>query len=68
MTPDERAALVEKARTYLGLDMPTRNIAADINLIRAETLEEAARVADENLAWDTAADIRAMKEKPNGQD
>jgi hypothetical protein len=37
---------------------------AAISLIRAEVLEEAAKVADENLAWDTAADLRALKEKP----
>lgn len=52
MTSDRRAALVEKARTYLGLDMPTPNIAAAIDLIRADVLEEAARVADATTAFD----------------
>ena len=68
-----RAALVEKARTYLGLDMPTPNIAAAIDLIRAEVLEEAAWAyeaeADKWKAWPQAgaakrkgaAAIRALK-------
>jgi hypothetical protein len=64
MTAD-RAALVEKVAQLLiekyGASYEERATAA-IDLIRAEVLEEAARVADEHLAWDTAAAIRALKD------
>jgi CHASE3 domain sensor protein len=62
----DRAALEERVADLVRFNHDPIAIANEaIALIRAETLEEAARVADENLAWDTAAAIRAMKGKPN---
>ena len=85
MTADERAALVdalvERVARKLSADtcgsevswpLYMRRATAAIDLIRAETLEEAAKVADE--AWrDTGrasailAAIRAMKENPDAE-
>jgi hypothetical protein len=64
MTADRCAALVEKVADLIRWkSMTSEEIAiAAIDLIRAEVLEEAARVADEHLAWDTAAAIRALKD------
>ena len=82
MTAD-RAALVEKVGKLLwydgsGFDVPNHLLTAAIDLIRAEVLEEAARVVEndidepytmedraKNAARKYAADaIRALKDKP----
>jgi hypothetical protein len=56
MTSDRRAALVEKVRTEVkqlsGTHLVTPEIQTAIDLIRAETLDEAARVADATTAFD----------------
>ena len=79
MTVD-RAALVEKVGKLLwydgsGFDAPNHLLTAAIDLIRAEVLEEAAKVTEQPLAGvykDVevrgvyAAAIRALKEKTNG--
>ena len=82
MTADRRAALVKKARIEAlrvfnhepGGTSPSAWWGAAIDLIRAETLEEAARVAlrrtelqdDQEMAVgeDIAAAIRELKEAP----
>jgi hypothetical protein len=72
MTADRRAALVEKvAAAIRWKSMTSEEIAtAAIALIRAKTLEEAARVADsyeprcDTCPRGVAAAIRALKEKP----
>jgi len=68
MTPDERTALVEKVADLVRFNHDPIAIANEaIDLIRAEVLEEAARVADEDNSFDgdfIAAAIRALKEKP----
>ncbi len=71
MTPDERAALVEKiARLFAKNDecpWPyfTGTATAAIDLIRAEVLEEAARECWlSSVGLHFAAAIRALKDKP----
>jgi len=64
MTAD-RAALVEKANSAyfrVGIpDTPNARMAAAISIIRAEVLEEAARVAETCRHGTEAAAIRALK-------
>ena len=65
MTADRRAELIEKANSAyfrVGIpETPNARMAAAVSLIRAEVLEEAARVADENGAGLAANRIRALK-------
>lgn len=67
MDNDRRAALVEKANTayYRAGTMatPEERMSAAVSLIRAEVLEEAARVAADYARHEVAAAIRALKEK-----
>ena len=62
-----RAALEKAAMLVLmnGSGRITQELWADIlkiiDLIRAETLEEAEKIAIDNMAFDTAAAIRALK-------
>jgi len=78
MTADRRAALLEKVARKLAADtcgkesewpLYMRRATAAIDLIRAEVLEEAARVIENNCHDDMtraeeAAAIRALKEAP----
>ena len=70
---DKRAALVERVCLAWGSpehdELARMRATAAIDLIRAEVLEEAAEVCDEawkqgRLAYEIAAAIRALKEKP----
>jgi hypothetical protein len=77
MTSDRRAALVERALQAVTLSaykkgnelkLSAEDLSAAIDLIRAEVLEEAARVIENNCHDDMtraeeAAAIRALKDK-----
>jgi len=58
--------LKERVRRLIVLHITSSGYTVDemADAVIALVLEEAAKVADENLAWDTAADLRALKEKP----
>lgn len=63
-----RAALVEKVGKLLwydgsGFDVPNHLIEAAIDLIRAETLEEAAVRLDREWPGPASSIVRALKEK-----